>query len=155
MASPPPRPGVDRRKKSIVGGEDMKGSGVSELVARMMIGAGSKSKIKRGNASASTTTDELAQRWHKRATMDHSTKVVTSLGDSVLAVAMSEDETMFVGSGTTGRHFTPDRKAPRYGTEANCRLKIISRAPELVSIGLTCIVPSESASARPICSESE
>ena len=132
MSSPPPgRSGVDRRKKSIVGGEDMKGSGVSELVARMMIGAGSKSKIKRGNASSSTTTDELAQRWHKRATMDHSTKVVTSLGDSVLTVAMSEDETMFVGAGTS-------RVARVFATQSGEQLAAFELTEPINAVALTC-----------------
>ena len=71
---------------------------MSELVARMMAGP---KKQKRGSLNQQTT-DELAQRWRDRAVLDRATKVYTSLGDSVLTCAISDDETMFAGAGTLG-----------------------------------------------------
>ena len=83
-----------RRGSTNIIGEDAKG--VSDLVTRLMAKTGSKA---RKASVTAATTDELAARWRRRVAVDRATKVVTTMGDSVIAVAISEDETMFVGAG--------------------------------------------------------
>ena len=75
-------------------------AGMSELVARMMAGPNKKQK---GRANAQTT-DELAQRLRARH-LDRATKVTTSLGDSVLTCAISQDEAMFAGAAESPQPF--------------------------------------------------
>ena len=79
-----------QRKRSIVADDAV---GVIDVVNRLM----NRNKPKRADNVAFMQSVQPIQ---ARVPPDRSTKVVTSLGDTVTAVSISEDERMFVGAGT-------------------------------------------------------
>jgi hypothetical protein len=94
-----------------------------------MAGASSKAKAAPKRA-APPAQDELLQHRHKQWAMDHSTKVVTSLGDSVLTVAISTDEVLFAGAGTSG-------VARIFSVHSGEQLAAVELSDHINAVGLT------------------
>ena len=97
-ADPPARNNKNRRGSVGIVGADTSNSVVSKLIKTM-----EAKKKQRNKKAAATSFSAVRSRMQQRRAEDRCTKIITTLGDSVLALAISEDESLFAGAGTSGR----------------------------------------------------